>query len=332
MIMVDDSGSSASDHFLELRPLKHQVGGHGSLLELGNQFICKPFSENEFNIYSQLLQNSNLRSFIPNFYGVVNTNCESESDERLMMRVKRADSKVSTLLRRCRRVTADDVDNKVDCDGRVRYRLQGSTNEHSSNPINPWAKECFSRHVRKFKDIDERKYIVLENLTTKLTHPNVLDLKLGTRTYSDWATAEKKARMEARCRSSTSRDLGLRVGGMQIYNDQTGEYSCWDKYFGRGLTEEGFAATLKLFIDSAPQNVCRKVVEKLLDLRHRLASEAQYRFYSSSLLLIYDGSQTVDVRMIDFANTSCTTDPDSSFDEGYMFGLDNLIALLKAML
>ena len=111
-------------------------------------------------------------------------------------------------------------------DGRgVPYRAQGSGGEYSANP---WSKECFSRHVEKLKDqSDDEKFIVLENLTTKLTNPSVLDLKLGTRTYADWATEAKKAKMRARCKDSTSGELGLRVGGMQVYYSETEEYRCW---------------------------------------------------------------------------------------------------------
>lgn len=60
-----------------------------------------------------------------------------------------------------------------------------------------------------------------------------------------------------------------------------------------------------------------------------------YRFYSSSLLVIYDGddsSSSVDVRMIDFEHSTCAgfrTDPShDGVDQGYIMGLNSLIEIL----
>ena len=60
------------------------------------------------------------------------------------------------------------------------------------------------------------EHIILENLTGKYKHPCVVDLKLGTRTYSDIMSDEKKQKHSMRCASTTSGSLGVRLGGMQV--------------------------------------------------------------------------------------------------------------------
>lgn len=59
-------------------------------------------------------------------------------------------------------------------------------------------------------------YIVLDNLTSSMSCPCVLDLKMGTRQYGDDASDEKKATFDERCALSTSQSMGVRISGMQV--------------------------------------------------------------------------------------------------------------------
>ena len=49
-----------------------------------------------------------------------------------------------------------------------------------------------------------KRYVVLENLTSNFLKPCIIDLKMGTRTYGDFATTEKKERQKMKCERSTS--------------------------------------------------------------------------------------------------------------------------------
>jgi len=80
------------------------------------------------------------------------------------------------------------------------------------------------------------------------------------------------------------------------------------------------------------------IVRKLRCLAKIIRSLDNYRFYASSLLLIYDGNEAnsseIDIKIIDFAH--CTTGNDhrpeevryppthKGFDIGYLVGLKNL--------
>lgn len=142
----------------------------------------------------------------------------------------------------------------------------------------------------------------------------------------------------------------------QIYNNTEKQYTYRDKYYGRSLDREGFIQTLKEFVydgSSYRTDIIPKILYNLHRLRGLIGRQNGYRFYSSSLLLLYDGDQTSDVssatatstasntcvRMIDFAHTTCPlegyqTDPIqySGPDEGYVLGLNSVIGAFQSHL
>lgn len=58
--------------------------------------------------------------------------------------------------------------------------------------------------------------IVLENLAYPFIKPNILDIKLGTVLYDEYATPEKRQRMENTARVTTSLETGIRLTGFQV--------------------------------------------------------------------------------------------------------------------
>lgn len=138
---------------------------------------------------------------------------------------------------------------------------------------------------------------------------------------------------------------------MQVFQMNTGHYLCLNKYYGRGLTTEGFRQALYQYLHNGI-NVRMDLFEPILSKLKRLISvleiQASYRFYSSSLLIIYDGIDRprmgdplaqetppkVDVRMIDFAHSTYKGFRDDPTvhdgpDKGYVLGLRSLISILQ---
>lgn len=195
-----------------------------------------------------------------------------------------------------------------------------------------------------------------------------------------------------------------------MYQSDTGQLMFMNKYHGRKLNLTGFKESLFQFFHSGRRlrrELLSPVLRRLRDMKAALEDCESYRFYSSSLLIIYDGaahrkhtrrrtedglseeeeedeeedeecelqnegeeeegeeevagalgfphspstsseassssssggaalSPMVDVRMIDFAHTTCKHyDEDSVVhegqDSGYIFGLQNLITIISEL-
>jgi inositol-hexakisphosphate kinase len=114
--------------------------------------------------------------------------------------------------------------------------------------------------------------MVLENLCRSYTLPNILDLKLGTRQYSDNATEEKKAQQIEKCDKSTSKKLGMRLCGLQYFDETLGAFQYLDKYFGRSLSEKQLFSLLSHFFrfannDQVRTNDCLSLIEQIEQIK-----------------------------------------------------------------
>ncbi|XP_034023095.1 inositol hexakisphosphate kinase 2-like [Thalassophryne amazonica] len=304
----------------------------------------------------------------------------------------------------------------------LHYRLDRShSNAVPQLKHNPWSLKCHQQHLQRMKENgkhrNQYRFILLENLTWRHTVPCVLDLKMGTRQHGDDATEEKKAVQIRKCQQSTSASIGVRLCGMQVYQSDTGQLMFMNKYHGRKLNLPGFKEALFQFFHSGRHlrhELLSPVLRRLKDMQAALEACESYRFYSSSLLIIYDGaphrkhtrrhtenglseeeededdeadtelgmeeeaeeevaevsgalgfphttstlseptsntgsvvkqghlfcpdivSPVVDVRMIDFAHTTCRHYSEDSVvhegqDSGYIFGLQNLITIISEL-
>jgi len=65
--------------------------------------------------------------------------------------------------------------------------------------------------------IDADNGVVLENIASGFTKPNILDIKLGARLWADDAPIEKRERMDSIAANTTSGSVGFRVAGMKLW-------------------------------------------------------------------------------------------------------------------
>lgn len=214
-------------------------------------------------------------------------------------------------------------------------------------------------------------YLLLENLVSTYKFPCVLDLKVGARQYADDVSAAKKARKIAKAQNTTSATLGLRLTGMQVlnywisaplfavfplvfeysnntslfskvYDHESDNYVCHNKYFGRSLNPDTFEDTIEDFFkcnEHLRTDIIDKVVatiEELISVLNRLDS---YRFYTASILITYDGREqplNYDVRVIDFAHSTHRGLRDQVVhegpDSGFIQGLKSFLRILEKLL
>eukprot|EP00656_Telonema_subtile_P047886 TRINITY_DN5571_c0_g1_i2.p1 TRINITY_DN5571_c0_g1~~TRINITY_DN5571_c0_g1_i2.p1 ORF type:complete len:248 (-),score=3.60 TRINITY_DN5571_c0_g1_i2:58-801(-) len=174
----------------------------------------------------------------------------------------------------------------------------------------------------------------------------VLDLKMGTRQHGHDAGPKKVATMTSKCKATTSATFGFRLCGMKVHNVNSGQSSFRDKYFGRRVKPKELHEALSLFFHSGERlrtELIALFLHELYELLEVFQSEemVHHRFWSSSLLMIYEGDPSVvkanghpriDVRLIDFAHTchvdEVQTQQEVGGDSGLIRGLISLIGCL----
>ncbi|KAJ4456830.1 putative Inositol hexaphosphate kinase 1 [Paratrimastix pyriformis] len=196
-------------------------------------------------------------------------------------------------------------------------------------------------------------YLEMEDLTAGYRRACVLDVKLGTRTYGPFAGPEKVASQQGKADRTTGSTLGLRLAGAKLWDRSAGVYRSLSRQASRSLTDrEALLAALRLFFEAAPAapaapssaacpvsprvRIVRQVCEQIAELLRFAAGQAVYRFYASSVLVIYEGDPEaaegapVRVRHIDFAHAHRFQDyPGMALpDDGLQWGLQNLLELL----
>jgi len=185
-------------------------------------------------------------------------------------------------------------------------------------------------------------YIVLEDITHSFNKPTILDLKMGTRQYSDGMNSSKIARKKQRSLDTTSDGMGMRIAGIRSYCKRTKSYRYMDKMSGRLLTKSTVADAFQLFLSDGVSIRRETVPHFLLKIQRliELIQKLKLRLYCCSLLLLYEAcpdtnKPKIDLRIIDFAEFQrCTGDGKeySGPDRGFLLGLNSLVDQFKAFL
>lgn len=190
-------------------------------------------------------------------------------------------------------------------------------------------------------------YFLLEDATLGLERPNIMDVKIGSRTWGPDASAEKAAH-EAAKYPGTKAPLGFSVLGIIVHpmGDDTQEMVRHDRSFGTQLKTEDVIDAPKMFFDYQRVGVIPELVEVVLARMRTvldvMARQRKYLIYGSSLLFAFDTKivgefregkvgkealeKAVNVKMIDFAHVW----PSGGVqDTNFVNGLTNLIKVFE---
>eukprot|EP00465_Bigelowiella_longifila_P011948 CAMPEP_0185255870 /NCGR_PEP_ID=MMETSP1359-20130426/4934_1 /TAXON_ID=552665 /ORGANISM="Bigelowiella longifila, Strain CCMP242" /LENGTH=399 /DNA_ID=CAMNT_0027840069 /DNA_START=146 /DNA_END=1345 /DNA_ORIENTATION=- len=323
-----ESGKSPDISFVEAKkPLeklafyRHQVAGHYPIFWKKGE-VCKSIQKNELEFYKHIQAKiPELVPFVPKYLGVV----DMEYGELPP--------------------TPTDSNSR-----KFEFSPQANTTEF--NHFNSWGLRCHQKKKQALKRRSVIKYIRLEDLTLPFSRPNILDLKIGTRVHGVNDDPEKVRRKMRKSALTTSKSLGLRLCGMQVYNSIDDGYKFHDKFFGRDLDNGGFEKCIKEFFSSQDGKLRIGVMESLIQriemLLKVVAEQKSFQFFSSSLLFICEGClasdqkrlhgnvkndnyQRVDLRFIDFAQAARDTER-KGVDDGFLLGLRNIVKIMRRLI
>jgi hypothetical protein len=155
---------------------------------------------------------------------------------------------------------------------------------------------------------------------------------MGTKGYGDDASMYKIVQQKVLCSVTTSAILGFRVCGMKIWKPQTRSYIDYNATWGALLSQVRMVDALREFFTGTTfrRPVLEQILAHLKSLQTWFSNQHEFRFYSSSILLIYEGDEGHPnplppiIRMVDFAHTYPMNDP-NALDDSYLVGLNNLV-------
>ncbi|KAI0472425.1 hypothetical protein F4859DRAFT_522332 [Xylaria cf. heliscus] len=182
-------------------------------------------------------------------------------------------------------------------------------------PINP-------KEAQTQRDSRVEYFLLLEDLTAGMKRPCIMDLKMGTRQYGVEANPKKRESQRRKCAETTSRELGVRVCGLQTWDARSQTYVFRDKYYGRDIKagkEFQDALTMFLYDGVDYSSVLRHIptiLQKLNQLEVTIRRLRGYRFYAASLLMFYDAGTSDDGNdtAADDSTTDFATDTEDAWD------------------
>jgi Ca2+-binding EF-hand superfamily protein len=174
-------------------------------------------------------------------------------------------------------------------------------------------------------------YIVLEDLTSGLKKANIMDLKFGFRGHDDQARTMKIVQQVALCTITTSSSIGFRLCGMRYHGDD-GAVVVHGKPWGAQLKRDTMVHAMAEFVSQHGHirfDVVGAIVEQMHGLLRFFRAQTLYKFYSSSVLFVWDGASSVGqpnvcVKLVDFAHTYPNKAGDATLDSNSLSAIESL--------
>jgi Inositol polyphosphate kinase/SH3 domain len=146
--------------------------------------------------------------------------------------------------------------------------------------------------------------------------------------------------------ASTTTSLGFRLTGLKSWSQEKSAWIERNKQYGHALTEDNVRPTIREYFEAPHtashysgfdwrREILPRFLEQLEAIRDFMSTKNRSLIISSSLLFVHDPEAKADpgcvVKMIDFAHVS-PLEKGHERDEGYLTGINNLIAALESFL
>ncbi|KAG2531556.1 hypothetical protein JM16_001009 [Phytophthora kernoviae] len=220
--------------------------------------------------------------------------------------------------------------------------LQALLPAYSGTIVVPEGQDGGDEEAKTSNGMHSGQYLVLEDLTWQRQWPCVMDVKMGTRSYEDGATAEKIAYEKSKF--PLQDEVGFRIQGIKVYDPKKGEYVEFDKHFGRSITSaDALAPAFRNYFpaDNTPKTIAllQAFLRRLEQFKTWFDEQERAEFIASSFLFLYNGEVSdsdkedpyaADIRLIDFAHVTEPIPP--KLDEGVRKGIATLLRCFQSLL
>jgi len=177
---------------------------------------------------------------------------------------------------------------------------------------------------------DNVLYSKMQNVQHGFKSAAQLDIRMGTRTYRSEMSYSYKMKKRLLDSLTTTPALGVALAGGNV-RGKGGLLERVGSCYTTCASASAFQAVLEKFLLIREGNfhLVNALQEKLLALYHWFRGQSEWSFTSSSLLLLYDNSETTPtelrVFLIDFAHTYCDG---AKEDCGYLTGIETLLHMV----
>ncbi|KAL3570053.1 hypothetical protein D5086_027302 [Populus alba] len=172
-----------------------------------------------------------------------------------------------------------------------------------------------------------RPHLVLEDVVSTRSHPSVMDIKIGSRTWYPESSEDYIQRCFKKDRETSSLSLGFRISGLQIYGNEESGFWKPERKLVQNLSAADVRVVLKKFVSSdlpvdpnsdpdcsfaaSVYGGSTGILAQLLELKAWFEDQTMYHLNSCSVLLVYEKEKLLigersdaEVKLIDFAHVT----------------------------
>ncbi|KAI1306917.1 SAICAR synthase-like protein [Xylaria venustula] len=299
----------------DLVDYKHAVAGHdGTMCDAGGELFVKPCTQAEVEFYESAKFHPDFAELMPVFCGsltLLDTTTAASIHQQLPSLIDQAEIPKGL---------KDELRSHLDPSTVPATAEKANANEPITKdaPSKEGLAAETKRPEAKTGPIKTDRAIALLNASYGFKKPNIMDTKMGQQLWSKNASQEKRERFDKITESTTHKNFGFRIAGMQAYNGSHPKYTTssgqeepsanvtgpneegfmmYNKFWGRDdVNDSNLVESLKLFIFNEAAGIDEdlgKLVAGLFarDLRRveEVLQKEESRMYSSSLLFVFEG-------------------------------------------